>query len=98
MDLIKEAEKEIKTGNGFQNDLIATTNHRIKVSIQAISELLKSQEETKGALKSLENTIKKLDDKNDKLQRAFFLLTLVATIFTVLQIIQVIDIVLKWLK
>ena len=104
MNLLEEAEKEIKTGNGYQNDLIATANHRIKVSINAVSELIKlvgktltAQKETKEALNSLELTIKKLDDKNEKLQKAFLALTIVATIFTVLQFVQVVDIVIKWI-
>ena len=104
MNLLEEAEKEIKTGNGYQNDLIATANHRIKVSINAVSELIKlvsktltAQKETKEALNSLELTIKNLDEKNEKLQTAFLSLTIVATIFTVLQFVQVIDIILKWI-
>jgi len=102
-NLLEESEKEIKTGNGYQNDLIATANHRIKVSITAIVELSKlvsatltAQKETKEALNSLELTIKKLGEKNEKLQRAFLILTIVATIFTVLQFVQVVDIVIKW--
>lgn len=103
INLLEEADKEIKTGNGYQNDLIATANHRIKISINAVSELIKlvektitAQKETTSSLTSLESTIKKLDEKNEKLQKAFLALTIVATIFTVLQFVQVVDIILRW--
>lgn len=98
MNLIEEVEKDIKTGNGYQNDLIATTNHRLKVNVMAVSELLKSQESTRKALISLEGTIKDLDVKNGRLQKVFLVLTIVATIFTILQVVQVVDILLKWAK
>ena len=83
--------QKISTGNGFQNDLIATANNRIELAVVEICKLKKS-------ITELEETIVSLDNKNEKLQKRIFWLTVVGLVFTVTQIIQVIDIVIKWLK
>jgi archaellum component FlaC len=92
---------DVDTGNGFQNNLIATTGDRLK---KTVIELRKLQDNFSGkisGLKSsidgLEKTTKQLDEKNGKLQSKFFWLTVIATIFTVAQVVQVIDIILRWL-
>jgi hypothetical protein len=82
---------KIVTGNGFQNDLIATTNNRIEFAVVEIRGLKKS-------ITELEETIVALDVKNEKLQRRIFWLTLVGVAFTVTQIFQAVDIVANWLR
>ena len=83
--------QEVSTGNGFQNDLIAKANDRIELAVVEICKLKKS-------ITRLEETIVSLDNKNEKLQKRIFWLTVVGLVFTAMQIIQVIDIVVKWLK
>jgi len=83
--------QKVSTGNGFQNDLIATANNRIELAVVEICKLKKS-------ITKLEETIVSLDNKNEKLQKRIFWLTVVGFVFTATQIIQVIDIVVKWLK
>ena len=83
--------QKVSTGNGFQNDLIATANNRIELAVVEICKLKKS-------ITELEETIVSLDNKNEKLQKRIFWLTVVGLVFTATQIIQVIDIVVKWLK
>lgn len=82
---------KITTGNGFQNDLIATTNNRIELAVVEICKL-------KNSISQLENTIVTLDNKNEKLQKRILWLTVVAALFTVVQVIQVIDIIYRWIK
>lgn len=82
--------QKVSTGNGFQNDLIATANNRIELAVVEICKLKKS-------ITKLEETIVSLDNKNEKLQKRIFWLTVVGLIFTATQIIQIIDIVVKWL-
>lgn len=93
--------EEVKTGNGYQNDLIATTGDRIKktvVELRRFQDTMTDQfTQLKGSIVSLEKTIRQLDTENGKLQSKFFLLTVIATIFTVAQVVQVIDIVCRWL-
>ena len=83
--------QKASTGNGFQNDLIATSNNRIELAVVEICKLKKS-------ITKLEETIVSLDNKNEKLQKRIFWLTVVGLVFTATQIFQVIDIVVKWLK
>jgi len=82
---------KIKTGNGFQNDLIATSNNRIELAVLDIRKL------QKGIIK-FEKTIVSLDDKNGKLQKNIFWLTIVGLILAATQIIQVIDVIIEWYK
>ena len=83
--------QKITTGNGFQNDLIATANNRIELAVVEISNLKKS-------IAKLESTIVDLDNKNEKLQTKLFWLTIIGLIFAGTQIVQVIDIVARWIK
>ena len=83
--------EKVSTGNGFQNDLIATANNRVELAVVEICKLKKS-------ITKLEETIVLLDNKNEKLQKRIFWLTVVGVVFTATQIVQIIDIVVKWLK
>jgi hypothetical protein len=80
---------DIKTGNGVDRDLAATTNDRLKKAVI----------ETRGlqrAVSSLEKTIVSLDGKNGKLQNRIFWLTVVGVIFAATQVIPVINIIRHW--
>ena len=81
----------IQTGNGIDRDLAATANDRIKKAVIEINNL-------KGAVASLEKTIVNLDDKNEKLQKWIFWLTVVGVALAATQIIQVLEIVKTWIK
>ncbi len=83
--------QKVSTGNGFQNDLIATANNRIELAVIEICKLKKS-------ITKLEQTIVVLDDKNEKLQKRIFWLTVVGVALAATQIFQVVDIVISWLK
>jgi hypothetical protein len=48
-----------------------------------------------GDIKLLINTIKDANIKNDKMQRWFFLIGFIGTVFTALSVIQVIDILIR---
>lgn len=83
--------KKINTGNGYSNDLIATTNDRLERTIKALI-LLNStyQEENKkvrDTMKKFETTMKEIDKKNGKLQNALFWLTVVTSIATIVQVV-----------
>lgn len=80
---------DIKTGNGVDRDLAATTNDRIKKAVIEISGL-------KSAIASLEKTIVNIDGKNEKLQKQIFWLTVVGVALAATQIIQVIYIIKNW--
>ncbi len=82
---------EIKTGNGIDRDLAATANDRIKKAVIEINSL-------KSAVASLEKTIVNLDEKNEKLQKRIFWLTVVGVALAATQIIQVVEIFRGWLK
>ncbi len=82
---------EIKTGNGIDRDLAATANDRIKKAVIEINSL-------KSAVASLEKTIVNLDDKNEKLQKRIFWLTVVGVALAATQLVQVLDIIKTWLK
>ena len=83
--------QKVTTGNGFQNDLIATANNRIEMAVVEISKLKKS-------IVKLESTIVDLDSKNEKLQTKLLWLTIVGLVFAATQIIQVVDIIVRWIK
>lgn len=87
---------EVKTGNGYQNDLIATTNDRLKKTVLQLRYLGDSISTDLGSLEdsidSLERTIFKLDQKNEKLQRIFLWVTFIGVLISLSQIIQVVDI------
>lgn len=54
--------EKITTGNGFQNDLIATANNRVELAVVEICKL-------KDIISKFEKTIIVLDDKNERLQK-----------------------------
>jgi predicted nucleic acid-binding Zn-ribbon protein len=83
--------EKITTGNGFQNDLIATANNRVELAVVEICKL-------KDTISKFEKTIVDLDDKNERLQKKVLWLTVITVIFTATQIIQAIDILIKWFK
>lgn len=82
---------EIKTGNGIDRDLAATTNDRLKKNILELRSL-------KDAIAKLEKTIVGLDDKNGKLQTRIFWLTIVAVVLAGVQIVEAINVVLNWIN
>ena len=94
--------EDVETGNGFQNNLIATTSDRLKKTVTELRKFQDTMEELLGNLKEsidgLEKTTRQLDEKNGKLQSKVFWLTLIATVFTVAQIVQVVDIICVWVK
>lgn len=91
--------KKVTTGNGFQNDLIATTNDRLEMTVLALQSLEKSltseSQQTRKAVNSLEATIKTANDKNDRMQRWFLLLAAIGTLLTATQLVQVVDILAR---
>ena len=93
MDKIKEIldfPERVRTGNGYANDLTATTNDRLERTVKALVLLSNTyQAESKkvrGTISKLEATIKVLDNKNGKLQIAIFALTIVTVITAIIQI------------
>lgn len=83
--------QKVSTGNGFQSDLIATANNRIELAVVEICKLKKS-------ITKLEETIVSLDNKNEKLQKRIFWLTVVGIALAATQLFQIADIVVSWLK
>lgn len=81
--------EKVTTGNGFQNDLIATAANRIELAVVEINRLKKS-------ILKLESTIVGLDTKNEKLQNKLFWLTIVGLVFAATQVAQVADIIHRW--
>lgn len=82
---------EIKTGNGIDRDLAATSNDRIKKAVLELDNL-------KSAIFSLEKTMVGIDKENSKLQKKIFWLSIIGVIFTGTQIIQIVDILCRWFK
>lgn len=82
--------QNINTGNGYANDLTATTNDRLEKTIKAIvmlNDTYKGEnKKTRKTVFNLETTIKKLDKKNGKLQTAIFVLTTVTVITAIIQV------------
>lgn len=88
--------KKVSTGNGFQNDLIATTNDRLEmtvVALQRVEEALRSNLSfLQGDIQDLTDTIKSANHKNDRTQRWFLALAIMGTILAATQLVQMIDI------
>lgn len=82
---------EIKTGNGIDRDLAATTNDRLKKTVLELRSL-------KDAIGKLEKTIVGLDEKNEKLQTRIFWLTIVALALAALQVLEVVKLFVDWMK
>ena len=90
---------KVTTGNGFQNDLIATTNDRLELTVIELQNLQKNNTEQTEKLTStinkLEKTILKIDVKNSRQQTFNTIIGMIAAIFTVLSVVQVIDIIVR---
>ena len=93
MDNIKKIldfPERIKTGNGYANDLTATTNDRLERTVKALVLLSntyqKESEKVRDTVTRLEATIKELGNKNGKLQIAIFALTIVIVITAIVQV------------
>lgn len=82
---------DIKTGNGIDRDLAATTNDRLKKTVLELRSL-------KDAIAKLEKTIVGLDEKNGKLQTKLFWLTIVAVVLAGVQIVEAINVILNWIN
>jgi len=82
---------DIKTGNGIDRDLAATANDRIKKAVIEINSL-------KGVVTSLEKTMVNLDEKNEKLQKRIFWLTVVGVALAATQVVQVVEIIRNWVN
>ena len=90
------------TGNGFQNDLIATGNKYIKTAVEAMTDVGKEMEKTTNQLKdvskavgkttnkidSLEVTVKRINKSNSKMQWAILILTTITVILAALQVFK----------
>ncbi len=105
--------EKVTTGNGFANDLVATTNDRLELTVLELQNLQKNNslqtDKLSGLLESLDDniayinptlarliyTIETANKKNDRLQRWFFILAIIGTVFTALSVIQVIDILIR---
>jgi hypothetical protein len=90
IDEILNFPERVKTGNGYANDLTATTNDRLERTVKALVLLSNTyQAESKkvrGTVSKLETTIKELDKKNGRLQIAIFALTVVTVITAIVQV------------
>lgn len=82
---------KIKTGNGIDRDLAATTNDRLKKTVLELRSL-------KDAIARLERTIVGLDEKNEKLGIRIYWLTIVGVILAGVQIVEAINVILGWIK
>jgi len=77
----------ISTGNGFQNDLIATTNDRIKRQVLATNELHKTITDLNKSIKVFNKKSSDQTDQVIKLTRRIVYLTIALVIGLVIQII-----------
>jgi len=89
------------TGNGFQNDLIATGNKYIKTVVEVMADVneeigkstnqlknvKKAVGETGGKIESLETTVKRIDKSNTKMQWAILILTIITVVLAALQLL-----------
>jgi len=93
--------KKVTTGNGFQNDLIATTNDRLEMTVSALESLERSLTANmmflQGDVQDLTNVIKEANRRSDELQKRFLLLAIVGTALAAVQVIQVVDVISRWL-
>ncbi len=91
--------KKVTTGKGFQNDLIATTNDRLELTVIELQNLQDSFKRdlklTRESVTQLETTIKSANDKNDRLQKWFLVLGVIGTLLTATQLVQVWDILVR---
>lgn len=94
--------KKITTGNGYQNDLIATMIDRLEITVITLQnlnlELRHHLMTLQMDIQELTNTIKTANDKNDRLQKWFLALAIIGTLLTATQLVQVWDILLEELE
>lgn len=99
MSELKDQFQKITTGNGFQNDLIATTNNRLELTIIELQKLQHVMYSESGFLQSdiqdLREVIVAANKESNSLQNKLLWLSIVATFFTILQAVQVIDILIR---
>lgn len=91
--------KKISTGNGYQNDLIATMIDRLELTVDSLQHLRLELQHQLVTLQldivDLTDTIKDANSKNDKLQKWFLTLAIVGTLLTATQLVQVWDILVR---
>ena len=83
---------KVDTGNGYANNLTATTNDRLERTVRASVILaqtnMREGRQTRHTIRGLRDTIKDLNTKNSKLQTAIFWLTVIMAITSVIQIVS----------
>jgi hypothetical protein len=83
---------KVETGNGYANNLTATTNDRLERTVKASVVLAKTYmaegRQTRHTIRVLKDTIKDLDTKNSKLQKTILCLTIVMVITSIIQIVS----------
>ena len=82
---------KMSTGNGFANDLTATTNDRLERTVRALIKLEKTnkfeENKTRKTISKLTEMIEGLDKKNEKLQVSIFRLTVVTATLAIVQVL-----------
>jgi len=102
----REQFEKISTGNGFANDLSATTNDRLELTVIELQNLqdnnTQQTDKLDDRLKDLELSIEYLNQsidianqKNDRLQRWFLVISVISAIFAASGIIQAWDILTR---
>jgi hypothetical protein len=102
----REQFRKIDTGNILANDLVATTNDRLELTVIELQNLQENNsEQTKKldiglktlgkSIKNLNKTIIAANEKNDALQRWFLGLSIIGIIFAAIGLIQVADILVR---
>lgn len=104
----REQFRKVDTGNGFSNNLAATTNDRLELTVIELQNLqVNNSQQTKkldSRLRKLDRSIKSLNEtivtaniKNDYIQRWFLTLSILGALFAALGIFQVADILIRGL-
>lgn len=102
----REQFRKVDTSNGLGPNLAATTNDRLELTVIELQNLQENNsQQTKKldarlhlldkSIKSLNQTIKLANDKNDSLQKWFLGLSILGVFFGALGLIQVIDILIR---
>lgn len=89
----EDLEEKINTGNGEDRNLVATNTHILKKSVIEMRDLkeitekvILMQEKTTKSIRHLTNSIKKLDEKNEILQKKIFILSVITGILALAQL------------
>lgn len=92
---------KITTGNGYQNDLIATTNNRLEMTVEALENLDRTFQLNMFMLsedvRDLTKITEKSNNENTKLQKLFLVLSGIGTVLATTQLIQVVDVIKRWI-